>query len=154
MADGRRILLALLLAASSMANAQTSTRAADDATLDARARVLASELRCLVCRNETLAESSAALAQDLRAELRRLLAEGRSDAEVRAFFSERYGDVVHYRPPLQRSTLALWFGPAALLGAGLLVLGLTLRRRQRLPAEAFEPEADDVEANDREEVSR
>jgi cytochrome c-type biogenesis protein CcmH len=150
MADGRRILLALLLAAASMASAQT----ADDAMLDARARALASELRCLVCRNETLAESSAALAQDLRAELRRLLAEGRSDAEVRAFFSERYGDVVHYRPPLQRSTLALWFGPAALLGAGLLVLGLTLRRRQRLPAEAFEPEADDVEANDREEVSR
>jgi cytochrome c-type biogenesis protein CcmH len=151
MADGRHLLIALLLlAAASMASAQT----ADDAMLDARARALASELRCLVCRNETLAESSAALALDLRAELRRLLAEGRSDAEVRAFFSERYGDVVHYRPPLQRSTLALWFGPAALLGAGLLVLGLTLRRRQRLPAEAFEPEADDVEANDREEVSR
>jgi cytochrome c-type biogenesis protein CcmH len=150
MADGRHLLIALLLAAASMASAQT----VDDAMLDARARALASELRCLVCRNETLAESSAALAQDLRAELRRLLAEGRSDAEVRAFFSERYGDVVHYRPPLQRSTLALWFGPAALLGAGLLVLGLTLRRRQRLPAEAFEPEADDVEANDREEVSR
>jgi cytochrome c-type biogenesis protein CcmH len=143
MADGRHLLIALLLAAASMASAQT----VDDAMLDARARALASELRCLVCRNETLAESSAALAQDLRAELRRLLAEGRSDAEVRAFFSERYGDVVHYRPPLQRSTLALWFGPAALLG-------LTLRRRQRLPAEAFEPEADDVEANDREEVSR
>ncbi|PPE67469.1 cytochrome c-type biogenesis protein [Caldimonas caldifontis] len=151
MADGRHLLITLLLlAAASMASAQT----ADDAVLDARARALASELRCLVCRNETLAESSAALAQDLRAELRRLLAEGRSDAEVRAFFSERYGDVVHYRPPLQRSTLALWFGPAALLGAGLLVLWLTLRRRQRLPAEAFEPEADDVEANDREEVSR
>lgn len=150
MADGRHLLIALLLAAASMASAQT----VDDAMLDARARALASELRCLVCRNETLAESSAALAQDLRAELRRLLAEGRSDAEVRAFFSERYGDVVHYRPPLQRSTLALWFGPAALLGAGLLVLGLTLRRRQRLPAEAFEPEADDVEANDREEASR
>lgn len=151
MADGRHLLITLLLlAAASMASAQT----ADDAMLDARARALAGELRCLVCRNETLAESSAALAQDLRAELRRLLAEGRSDAEVRAFFSERYGDVVHYRPPLQRSTLALWFGPAALLGVGLLVLGLTLRRRQRLPAEAFEPEADDVEANDREEVSR
>jgi cytochrome c-type biogenesis protein CcmH len=153
MADGRHrhlLIALLLLAAASMASAQT----ADDAMLDARARALASELRCLVCRNETLAESSAALAQDLRAELRRLLAEGRSDAEVRAFFSERYGDVVHYRPPLQRSTLALWFGPAALLGVGLLVLGLTLRRRQRLPAEAFEPEADDVEANDREEASR
>lgn len=150
MADGRHLLITLLLAAASMASAQT----ADDAMLDARARALAGELRCLVCRNETLAESTAALAQDLRAELRRLLAEGRSDAEVRAFFSERYGDVVHYRPPLQRSTLALWFGPAALLGVGLLVLGLTLRRRQRLPAEAFEPEADDVEANDREEVSR
>lgn len=150
MADGRRLLITLLLAAASMASAQT----ADDAMLDARARALASELRCLVCRNETLAESTAALAQDLRAELRRLLAEGRSDAEVRAFFSERYGDVVHYRPPLQRSTLALWFGPAALLVVGLLVLGLTLRRRQRLPAEAFEPEADDVEANDREEASR
>jgi len=150
MADWRCLLIALLLAAASMASAQT----ADDAMLDARARALAGELRCLVCRNETLAESSAALAQDLRAELRRLLAEGRSDAEVRAFFSERYGDVVHYRPPLQRSTLALWFGPAALLVVGLLVLGLTLRRRQRLPAEAFEPEADDVEANDREEASR
>lgn len=151
MTEWRRFLVTLLLAAASMASAQT----VDDATtLDTRARTLASELRCLVCRNETLAESTAALAQDLRAELRRLLAEGRSDAEVRAFFSERYGDVVHYRPPLQRSTLALWFGPAALLVVGLLVLGLTLRRRQRLPAEAFEPEADDVEANDREEASR
>ncbi|MFN3297800.1 cytochrome c-type biogenesis protein [Caldimonas sp.] len=141
MAEGRRFLAVLLLAAASM----TSAQAADDAVLDARARALARELRCLVCRNETLAESSAALAQDLRAELRRLLAEGRSDAEVRAFFSERYGEVVHYRPPLQRSTAALWFGPALLLAAGLLVLGLTLRRRQRLPAEAFEPEADDAE---------
>lgn len=141
MAEGRRFLAVLLLAAASMTSAQT----ADDAALDARARALARELRCLVCRNETLAESSAALAQDLRAELRRLLAEGRSDAEVRAFFSERYGEVVHYRPPLQRSTVALWFGPALLLAAGLLVLGLTLRRRQRLPAEAFEPDADDAE---------
>lgn len=141
MAEGRRFLAVLLLAAASMTSAQT----ADDAALDARARALARELRCLVCRNETLAESSAALAQDLRAELRRLLAEGRSDAEVRAFFSERYGEVVHYRPPLQRSTAALWFGPALLLAAGLLVLGLTLRRRQRLPAEAFEPDADDAE---------
>jgi cytochrome c-type biogenesis protein CcmH len=141
MAEGRRFLAVLLLAAASMTSAQT----ADDAVLDARARALARELRCLVCRNETLAESSAALAQDLRAELRRLLAEGRSDAEVRAFFSERYGEVVHYRPPLQRSTAALWFGPALLLAAGLLVLGLTLRRRQRLPAEAFEPDADDAE---------
>src|SRR5262245_2868039 len=90
---------------------------------------LAEELRCLVCQNQTLAESNAPLAEDLRNQLREKMRAGKSDKEVVDFLVERYGDFVLYRPPLKATTVLLWFGPLLLLAAGFAVL---MRRVLRL----------------------
>ena len=92
---------------------------------------IASELRCLVCQNESLASSNAELAVDLRREVRGLIEKGQSDADIRAFLVDRYGDFVLYRPELKPVTWLLWFGPFALL---LLALGVALRLLRRQPA--------------------
>src|SRR5262245_5995307 len=91
---------------------------------------LAEELRCLVCQNQTLAESNAPLAEDLRNQLRERMREGKSDREVIDFLVERYGDFVLYRPPLKATTLLLWFGPLLLLALGFAVLLRRLLRRR------------------------
>ena len=101
--------------------------AADD--LEKRVSGLAEELRCLVCQNQTLADSNAPLAVDLRKQMREQLAKGASDQEVRDFMVERYGDFVLYRPPLKASTLALWIGPFVLLALGAWILRRVTRRR-------------------------
>lgn len=100
--------------------------AADD--LDKRTAALAEELRCLVCQNQTLAESNAPLAVDLRNQVREQLAQGASEREVREFMVARYGDFVLYKPPFKASTAALWLGPFALLLAGVVLLVRRLRR--------------------------
>ena len=100
--------------------------AADD--LDKRTAALAEELRCLVCQNQTLAESNAPLAVDLRNQVREQLAQGASEREVREFMVARYGDFVLYKPPFKASTAALWLGPFALLLAGAVLLVRRLRR--------------------------
>lgn len=98
---------------------------------------LASELRCLQCQNQTLADSEAPLAVDLRQEIREMIAKGQSDVQIKAYLAARYGDFVFYRPPMKPKTLVLWFGPAVLLVGGLLALVLVLRRRNaRLASEA------------------
>lgn len=110
---------------------------AQGSTDDHRVTEIASELRCLVCQNESIAASRADLAVDLRREIRRQLDAGKSEADILAYMEARYGDFILYRPRLKASTLLLWFGPAALLAAGLAALALTLRRRrlrQRRPA--------------------
>lgn len=117
--------------------------AAASAALESRVMALAAELRCLVCQNQTIAESEAALARDLRRIITEMLVAGRSEREVMDFMAQRYGDFVLYRPPLQANTLLLWAGPALMLAGGGLALALTLRRRQRLPDQAFEPDPDD-----------
>ncbi|MFA7506553.1 MAG: cytochrome c-type biogenesis protein [Burkholderiaceae bacterium] len=94
----------------------------------ARYRGLAEELRCLVCQNQSLIDSPAGLAGDLRHELETMILEQRSDAEIKNFMVERYGDFVLFRPPMQGSTWALWIGPFVLLVGGLLVW-IRLRRR-------------------------
>ena len=104
--------------------------AAQDA-LDARLKRLETELRCLVCQNQTLAESDAPLAVDLRREIRELANAGRSDDDIREFLVARYGDFVLYRPPLKPVTWLLWLGPFALLLGGVLVWWSVLRRRRR-----------------------
>ncbi|MEP6942936.1 MAG: cytochrome c-type biogenesis protein [Betaproteobacteria bacterium] len=104
-----------------------------DLAFDARMRELESELRCLVCQNQTLADSNADLADDLRREVRTLARSGKSDDEIKAYLVQRYGDFVLYRPPVRRSTLLLWGGPFALLAGGALLWSVVLRRRQRLP---------------------
>jgi len=100
--------------------------AADD--LDKRTAALADELRCLVCQNQTLAESNAPLAVDLRKEMREQLAQGASEREVREFMVARYGDFVLYKPPFKASTAALWLGPFALLLIGIVLLVRRVRR--------------------------
>ena len=102
----------------------------DDPVLEQRLMRLACELRCLVCQNETLADSRADLAVDLRNQLREQMRAGKSDEEIKAWLTDRYGDFVLYRPPVKSTTWLLWFGPFALLlvGAGLLLI--YLRRRQ------------------------
>ena len=96
-----------------------------------RLRKLEGELRCLVCQNQTLADSDADLAVDLRRQVESLVAEGRSDQQIKDYLVERYGDFVLYRPPVQRNTLALWIGPFALLGVGILAWILVQRRSRR-----------------------
>jgi len=141
----RRLLVALwicLLAAHAGAN--EAAPASADPALEARVMRIAAELRCLVCQNQTLADSHAGLALDLREQMRVMLREGADDDQVRRFMTDRYGDFVLYRPPLKATTLALWFGPLALLVGGLAVLFVVLRRRNRLGTEHFEPEEIDT----------
>ncbi|HSU43359.1 MAG TPA: cytochrome c-type biogenesis protein [Casimicrobiaceae bacterium] len=104
---------------------------ADDA-LDARLKSLETQLRCLVCQNETLAESAAPLADDLRKEVRELAVAGKSDDDIRAYLVARYGDFVLYKPPMKPVTWLLWFGPFLLLFGGLVAWLAVLRRRTRL----------------------
>ena len=94
---------------------------APDIAFEARLKRLEADLRCLVCQNQTLADSNAPLAEDLRREVRALAVAGKSDDEIRAFLVARYGDFVLYRPPVKGTTWLLWFGPFALLlgGAGI-----------------------------------
>jgi cytochrome c-type biogenesis protein CcmH len=129
----RLVALLLLLFAASVA-AKEAPPAAADPVLEKRVMALAEELRCLVCQNQTLADSNAPLAEDLRNQLREKMREGKSDAEVVDFLVERYGDFVLYRPPLKPTTLLLWFGPLLLLAAGFVVLlRRVLRRRSEDP---------------------
>jgi cytochrome c-type biogenesis protein CcmH len=112
--------------------------AATDPQLEARVRRVTSELRCLVCQNQTIADSNAPLALDLRNQIRTQIAQGRSDDQIRDYMVDRYGDFVLYRPPLRATTLLLWLGPFALLltGAGAFVLIVRRRRPEDAAAEA------------------
>ena len=110
----------------------SSALAAD--ALDRKVTSLAEELRCLVCQNQTLAESNAPLAVDLRNQMREQLSKGASEEQVRDFMVARYGDFVLYRPPFKAATLALWLGPFALLLLGAWMLRRVTRRRPAGPA--------------------
>jgi cytochrome c-type biogenesis protein CcmH len=100
-----------------------------------------------VCQNQTIADSHAELAVDLRREIREMVAAGQTDQQIRDYMTARYGDFVLYRPPFKASTVVLWLGPALLLVLAVGTLIRVLRRRQKLGAEAFEPETDpDAEA--------
>jgi cytochrome c-type biogenesis protein CcmH len=116
-----RLLLALFFAVPAFAQ--------DDPGLDRRVTNLAHELRCLVCQNQTLADSNAPLAVDLRKQIREQLKAGKSERDVIGFMVERYGDFVLYRPPFKAGTAALWLGPFVLLALGAWLLVRRLRRR-------------------------
>ena len=103
---------------------------AQDPALEARVMIIAEELRCLVCQNETIAASHADLAIDLRKQIRIKLTQGQSQQQILDFMVERYGDFVLYRPPLNATTVLLWVGPFALLAVAALVLVLNIRRRR------------------------
>jgi len=104
---------------------------AADPALEERVTALATELRCLVCQNQTLADSNAPLAVDLRNQIRERMREGASERDIIAFMVERYGDFVLYRPPWKATTLLLWLGPVLLMLGGLAALYYRLARRQR-----------------------
>jgi cytochrome c-type biogenesis protein CcmH len=107
---------------------------------------IAAELRCLVCQNQTIADSPAGLSDDLRREIREQLQRGASDEQVVQYMTERYGDFIRYRPPVKGSTVALWAGPLVLLVGGVGVLVFALRRRAKLAPDRFEPDEDDEAA--------
>jgi cytochrome c-type biogenesis protein CcmH len=102
-----------------------------DPAQQARYEHLIRELRCLVCQNQSIADSNASLASDLRREVREMILAGRSDDEIRAFMTERYGDFVLYKPPVAPRTWLLWLAPALLLLGGIGVAGLVILRRAR-----------------------
>jgi cytochrome c-type biogenesis protein CcmH len=105
----------------------------EDPELEAEYQALIHEVRCLVCQNQTIADSTAPLAADLRREIRELMASGASRAEATQFLVDRYGDFVLYRPPLRPTTWALWGAPILLCAVGLLIFVRTVRVRLRQP---------------------
>ncbi|MFZ2852967.1 MAG: cytochrome c-type biogenesis protein [Rhodocyclaceae bacterium] len=134
------IILALMLGAAALQAKEAAPLAVDE-RVEKRMVAISDELRCLVCQNESLSGSHAELANDLRREIRTLIKDGKSDAEIMDFMVSRYGDFVRYRPPLKGTTLLLWFGPAALLLLGLFVLIRYLRRRDDAISDApLDPE--------------
>ena len=142
----RALLFAVLLAfATPQVQAQVGTDVAPltfhDAAEEARFHALASELRCVMCQNQSLADSNAQIAFDLRREVLDLMREGRSDAQIKDFLVERYGEFVLYRPRVEATTCLLWLGPGLLLLAGGFVVARIVRRR----ATARGPVADDTE---------
>lgn len=136
------VVLGLLIAGGGAA-AREAVPASADPALEQHVLRIAAELRCLVCQNQSLADSHAPLALDLRQQIREMLRRGDSDAQVRAFMTERYGDFVLYRPPVRPGTWLLWFGPALLLAGGLATLAAVLRRRARLADDRFEPDPEE-----------
>lgn len=100
-----------------------------DAAEEARFRALAAELRCVMCQNQSLADSNAMIASDLRREVLDLMQQGKSDQEIKDFLVERYTDFVLYRPPVRSDTLLLWLGPGVVLVAGLVAVIVIVRRR-------------------------
>jgi len=126
-----RWLLVIILLIPSLVAAEEARSLADNPQVEARLKTLAVELRCLVCQNQTLADSNAPLAEDLRREVREMITKGMSDREIIDFLVQRYGDFVLYRPPWKATTTLLWLGPFLLLIAGATTLVLALRRRQK-----------------------
>lgn len=138
---GALCVLGLLCMLAFTARAGEAALTAEDPALEKRVMAIAAELRCLVCQNQTIADSHAELAVDLRNQVRDMLRKGQSQEDIVAYMTARYGDFVLYRPPLKQSTALLWFGPAALLIGALVVLVVSLRRRARLPDDQFEPDS-------------
>jgi len=136
----RRLVAAAACACALHAFGQAEEVAKPDPVVEARLKNLGEELRCLVCQNQTIADSAAPLAVDLRNQIREQVRAGRSDDQIRDYMVARYGDFVLYRPPLKATTAALWLGPAALLAIALVALALTIARRRRLPDDRFEPD--------------
>ena len=129
----KRLLLACILGASliGMANAAIDTYEFKDEGERARFRTLTEELRCPKCQNQNIADSNAPIATDLRREIFRMLEEGQSNAQIVDFLVLRYGDFVLYKPPVNARTYLLWYGPFALLGLGVLGLGVLVLRRRK-----------------------
>ena len=142
----KAFFIALGLSLCLSAQAKVAANASADPALEARMMVIAEELRCLVCQNETIAASHADLAIDLKNQIRIKLTEGQSQQQILDFMVERYGDFVLYRPPLKTTTVLLWLGPFVLLGIAVLMLVLNIRRRRRAAQPAVMSDEDQAKA--------
>lgn len=129
----RKLLILPMLLFCSLAIAIDSTPPLEDAELRARYEALTGQFRCLVCQNESIADSNADLAADLRREVRELLLAGKTDQQIAEYMTSRYGDFVLYKPPLQANTVLLWTGPLLLLLIALGILLHVLRQRAAMP---------------------
>lgn len=125
-----------------------AAQAPSGAEFEQRLKNLETELRCLVCQNQTLADSNAGLAEDLRKEVRTLAEQGKSDDEIKQFLTTRYGDFVLYNPPVKAITLLLWFGPFMLLAAGAGIFFFIVRRRSKVVEEPALSEAERKKTED------
>lgn len=137
----RSVALALLLFAGAVA--AVDPMPFRDAAEEARFRTLTAELRCVMCQNQSLADSSAPIARDLRREVFDLMREGRNDEEIKAFLVERYTDFVLYKPPLNDRTWWLWFAPVLILVVGAATVATIVRRRAKANS-ASKPEPEDA----------
>jgi len=146
----RTLLLVFAVLLSGISYAKEAAPLAEDEAIEKRLNIIAEELRCLVCQNESLAGSRADLAQDLRREVRNQLKQGKSDAEVKDFMVSRYGDFVLYRPPVKPTTWLLWAGPFVLLIAGVVALVAYLRRRGKAVSQA---DADHLSAEEQQRAA-
>ncbi len=129
----RWLLVICLVSLTGLSQAKTAAPAASNPAAEARLIELSTELRCLVCQNESLASSHAPLAEDLRREVRERIAAGDTNAQIMTYLTDRYGDFVTYRPPFKARTLLLWLLPPTLLIAGLILLLRRIRRRSVTP---------------------
>src|SRR5437016_7115060 len=125
------LLISLVICFATVALAKEA-KPAEDPQIEQRMRALTQQLRCLVCQNETLADSQADLAEDLRREIRAQMKAGKSDQEILAYLTQRYGDFVLYKPPVKLTTYLLWFGPFVLLLGGTAMLYRYVKRRSEL----------------------
>ena len=130
-----RLMAGFFLLQSVISSAEEAQPLQADVVVEAQVQRLSEELRCLVCQNQTIADSHAELAQDLKQEIREMAAKGMSDQAIIDYLVARYGDFVRYRPPLKASTLLLWLGPFALMLAGAIGLVVMLRRREKMVAD-------------------
>lgn len=145
MANLSNLLVTCVLAGTlGVAWANEAAPAVADPVLEARVMAVSSELRCLVCQNQTIADSHADLAVDLRRQVREMLQTGQTEKQITEYMTARYGDFVLYRPPFKPATVLLWAGPAVMVFVGLGALFVVLRRRGRMAADHFEPEDPDA----------
>jgi cytochrome c-type biogenesis protein CcmH/NrfF len=151
MSRGAAIVMALLLGMAIGVRAAEAQPMADDAALEARVDNLAAQLRCLVCQNQSLADSHAGLAIDLKNQVRDQLRAGRDEAQVIDYMTQRYGDFVLYKPPWKATTALLWAGPALLALLGIALAWRSVAGRRRTPpapeAHAFDAQADEPPAD-------
>ena len=126
------LFLILFSLALNPASAKEATPMAADPELEKKVMEISEELRCLVCQNQTIADSDAGLARDLKKQVRKMLSEGKTQEEILDFMVQRYGDFVRYRPPVKPTTYALWAGPAVLMVLGVAILLINLKNRRKL----------------------
>lgn len=126
------ITILVLLSFASLAFAKEAVPLSADPELEKKVNEIASELRCLVCQNQTIADSHAGLAIDLKNQVREMVREGKTKDDINEYMVARYGDFVRYRPPMEPKTYFLWIGPFFLLVGGILLLVVNLKRRKAM----------------------